>query len=173
MWDRKSAPMFHDLASAIIAQQLSSKAADTIQGRVMKLTSRPMSPKRFLETDIEELRGAGLSRAKVSYIRNVAEAVLGGLTKNKLLHLDDAEALKKLTGIKGIGCWTAEMYLIFGLKRPDIMSLGDAGLQRAARVLYNKGKPKDGLLEKVSAKWEPYRSIASWYLWKSLSNEPL
>ncbi|MCF7817444.1 MAG: hypothetical protein K9M54_06150 [Kiritimatiellales bacterium] len=164
--------LFHSLASAIIAQQLSTKAADTIQGRVMRLVSKPLSPKRYLETNEEELRAAGLSKAKASYVRNLAAAInQEGLSKRKLQFLDDAQVMERLTMIKGIGTWTAEMYLIFGLKRLDVMSLGDAGLQRAARQLYNHGEPQEGLLTRVSEKWKPYRSVASWYLWKSLSND--
>lgn len=170
MWESRESSLFHSLASAIIAQQLSVKVADTIQRRVMQLTSRPLSPGAFMSAKDEELRAAGLSRQKISYIRNLAEAEL---SKRRLQGMDDIEALAELTAVKGIGQWTAEMYLIFGLKRPDIISLGDAGLQRAARVHYNQGKAKDGLLLRISEKWKPYRSVASWHLWKSLDNEPI
>lgn len=169
----KSETLFHSLASAIIAQQLSVKAADTIQRRVMKLVSKPLTPKDYLSTDPDALRAAGLSGSKSAYIRNLAEAVENGLSKSKLRHLDDAAVVKELTTIKGIGQWTAEMYLMFGLHRPDVVSFGDAGLQRAARELYNKGKPKAGLFEQVSELWKPYRSTACWYLWRSLANKPL
>ena len=161
--------LFHHLASAIIAQQLSVKAADTIQSRVMKLTSNPLTPKHWLSADPEALRAAGLSKSKAAYIRNLAEAVdQNRISKRRLYAMGDDEAMLALTALKGIGPWTAEMYLIFGLQRLDVLSLGDAGLQRAARRLYNHGKPKDGLLETVSETWRPYRSVASWYLWQSL-----
>jgi DNA-3-methyladenine glycosylase II len=162
--------MFHNLASAIIAQQLSVKAAETIQGRVMKLTSKPLAPGRFLSVEIETLRLAGLSKSKATYIRNLAMAMEGGLSKSTLLRMEDPDAITALTAVKGIGQWTAEMYLIFGLGRLDVVSLGDAGLQRAAREFYNNGKASDGLLARISENWKPYRSIACWYLWQSLGN---
>lgn len=163
--------LFHNLASAIIAQQLSVKAADTIRKRVMKLVSKPLTPRAYLSADQDALRAAGLSKSKMLYIGNLAEAVEAGLSKRKLMGMTDADVINSLTAIKGIGVWTAEMYLIFGLKRLDILSLGDAGLQRAARKLYNDGQSKADLLELVSEKWEPYCSVASWYLWKSLENK--
>jgi len=170
---RNTGTLFHSLASAIIAQQLSVKAADTIQKRVMQLVSNPLTPRAYLATEPDALRSAGLSRSKALYIRNLAEAVENGLTKRTLQVLSDADAIKTLTSIKGIGQWTAEMYLIFGMHRPDVVSFGDAGLQRAARELYNNGKAKTGMLEQVSETWKPYRSTACWYLWRSLHNEPL
>jgi DNA-3-methyladenine glycosylase II len=165
--ESKTGTLFHMLSTAIIAQQLSVKAAATIEGRVMKLCSNPLTPKSIDAVSDDQLREAGLSRSKAAYIRNIAKACENGLSKRKLQNMDDTEAIKALVAVKGIGQWTAEMYLIFGLKRPDILSLGDAGLQRAARNLYNKEKTKDGLLEKVAERWRPYRSVASWYLWKS------
>jgi DNA-3-methyladenine glycosylase II len=170
--ESRTSSLFHSLASAIIAQQLSVKAANTIQGRIMRLTSRPLSPNTYLAAEEDHLRAAGLSRNKITYIRNIADTVEAGLSKRKLQALKNDEVLEQLTSIKGIGKWTAEMYLIFGLKRPDVISLGDAGLQRAARQLYNHGEPREGLLASVSENWKPYRSIASWYLWKSLDNTP-
>jgi DNA-3-methyladenine glycosylase II len=160
--------LFHSLASAIIAQQLSVKAADTIQRRVMKLTSKPMTPAKLLAASDDALRAAGLSRSKASYIRNLAVAMGEGLSRARLKNMDDPDAIAALSAVKGIGQWTAEMYLIFGLNRMDIMSLGDAGLQRAARELYNGGTARDGLLASVSEKWKPYRSVAAWYLWLGL-----
>ena len=170
LWE-PSGTLFHSLASAIISQQLSNHAAFTIQCRVMKLTSNPLTPKRFLAVDQSDILSAGLSRAKAAYIRNLAVAVdQHGISKRKLQNLDDAQVLDQLTAIKGIGIWTAEMYLIFGLKRLDVVSLGDAGLQRAARHLYSNGEQQDDLLARVSEKWKPYRSVASWYLWAFLDN---
>jgi DNA-3-methyladenine glycosylase II len=171
LWTTKEATLFHNLASAIIAQQLSVKAADTIQGRVMQATSNPLKPGIYLAAEAELLRSAGLSKAKISYIRNLAEAIGNGFSKRSLQGLEDADAVARLTAVKGIGVWTAEMYLIFGLKRMDVLSLGDAGLQRAARNLYNRGQPREGLLLQIGETWRPYRSVACWYLWKSLGNE--
>jgi len=160
--------LFHSLASSVIGQQLSVKAADTIQHRVMKLTSQPLTPKSYLAVSDDDLRAAGLSKSKVSYIRNIATAIVGeGLSKRKLQQLDNEEVMRSLTAIKGIGAWTAEMYLMFGLKRLDVVSLGDVGLQRAARELYNHGQPQDHLLARISETWKPYRTIACWYLWES------
>ncbi|QBG47135.1 DNA-3-methyladenine glycosylase 2 family protein [Verrucomicrobia bacterium S94] len=170
---RKTASLFHMLASSIMAQQLSVKAASTIQGRVQKLCGKPLTPGSVTSVTDDQLRAAGLSRSKAVYIRNIAEAVQNGLTKKKLQTLTDKEAIERLTAIKGIGVWTAEMYLIFGLKRPDILSLGDAGLQRAARELYNQGQIQNDLLPTLGKKWKPYRSTASWYLWQALNNKPL
>jgi DNA-3-methyladenine glycosylase II len=161
--------LFHHLASAVISQQLSVQAASTIQGRVMKLTSRPLRPQRFLDTDVEAVRAAGLSGSKVKYIRNIADAIIEGrISKRKLQHMDDQQVKYVLTSIKGIGSWTAEMVLMFGLNRLDIVSLGDAGLQRAARQLYNDGEADDDLLRHISESWKPYRTIACWYLWKAI-----
>ncbi len=168
MWTTKETSLFHMLTSAIISQQLSVKAADTIQHRVMQATSNPLKPGSFMAAEIERLRSAGLSNSKTTYIRNLVEAMGNGLTKRRLQSLDDEAAVARLTAIKGIGAWTAEMYLIFGLKRIDVLSLGDAGLQRAARNLYNRGQPREGLLLQIGEAWRPYRSVASWHLWKSL-----
>jgi DNA-3-methyladenine glycosylase II len=134
----------------------------------MKLTSKPMTPAKLLAASDDALRAAGLSRSKASYIRNLAVAMGEGLSRARLKNMDDPDAIAALSAVKGIGQWTAEMYLIFGLNRMDIMSLGDAGLQRAARELYNGGTARDGLLASVSEKWKPYRSVAAWYLWLGL-----
>lgn len=136
----------------------------------MKVTSNPLKPGIFLSAEKDLLRSAGLSGSKIIYIRNLAEAIEDGLSKRSLQRLDDTDAINRLTAVNGIGLWTAEMYLIFGLKRIDVLSLGDAGLKRAARILYNNGRRRDGLLLKIGESWRPYRSAASWYLWQSLNN---
>lgn len=171
IWTQKEASLFHSLASAVIAQQLSVTAADTIQHRVMKVASSPLKPGTFLSVDVDLLRAAGLSKSKITYIRNLAEAIANGLSKRRLQGMDDEEAIACLTAVKGIGTWTAQMYLIFGLKRMDVLSLGDAGLQRAARNLYNNGRSRKDLLQQIGEAWRPYRSVASWYLWQSLNNK--
>ena len=164
--------MFHHLASAISSQQLSIKAAATIQRRVMELTSNPLSPKSYMKVGLEEVRSAGLSKSKASYIQNIAVAIeKKQLSKAMLKAMEDTEVKKRLIAIKGIGAWTAEMYLMFGLNRLDIVSLGDAGLQRAARQLYNKGKPREDLLARISENWKPYRTVACWYLWQHVDTE--
>jgi DNA-3-methyladenine glycosylase II len=115
----------------------------------------------------ERLREAGLSSRKVAYIQGLAERVnAGSLTYEALSSKDDHEIVEALTEIPGIGRWTAEMFLIFGLKRPDVLALGDAGLQRATKKLYPKASSNGNALKKVSERWKPYRSVASWYLWR-------
>jgi DNA-3-methyladenine glycosylase II len=159
---------FHTLAASIISQQLSSKAADTIERRVGEIVGYPFSPAGFLSALPERLRAAGLSQAKGRYIRVLAEQVASGqFDLNDLVQQEDEQAIAKLIELPGIGQWTAEMFLIFGLKRPDVLSLGDAGLQRAATDLYGVNDGKD-VLGLVSRAWCPYRSVASWYLWKHL-----
>jgi len=123
-----------------------------------------------LSTSIETLRGAGLSQAKTRYIRDLATHVSEGrLDFKEIVSLDDELVIEKLVIVTGIGRWTAEMFLLFGLKRLDVLAVGDAGLQRAARNLYGKKRKSETLLPRVAEAWRPYRSIASWYLWRSLA----
>lgn len=163
--------LFEDLVESIISQQLSGKAADTIYKRFLALFEAKFpSPQQILEMETEKLRGAGMSYSKASYIKNIAQAFLNKeLDVNKLKKMADEEVIKELTKIKGIGRWTAEMTLIFTLKREDVFSLGDAGLRRAIKNLYKINKEKD-ILE-LAEKWKPKRSSACWYLWRSLKNE--
>lgn len=160
---------FHMLANSIISQQLSTKAAATIKQRVGALVGVPFQTKLILSCPPEDLRGAGLSQAKARYIRELAARVDDGrMTFEQLVTLDDEAVIEKLVEAPGIGRWTAEMFLLFGLKRMDVLALGDAGLQRAARNLYNKNRKSTTLLPRIAEPWRPYRSIASWYLWRSL-----
>jgi len=160
---------FHMLANSIISQQLSTKAAATIKVRVGALVGVPFQISKVLSTAPEKLRGAGLSRAKARYIRELAAHVNDGrLDFEEIVCLDDQGVIDKLVIVPGIGRWTAEMFLLFGLKRMDVLALGDAGLQRAARNLYGKKRQSKVLLPRVAEGWRPYRSIASWYLWRSL-----
>ena len=160
---------FHMLANSIISQQLSSKVAATIKQRVGALVGVPFQVARVLAVSEEQLRGAGLSQAKARYIRELAALVSDGrLEFAPIVALDDETVIEKLTVVPGIGRWTAEMFLLFGLKRLDVLALGDAGLQRAARLLYGKARKSTTLLPRVAERWRPYRSIASWYLWRSL-----
>lgn len=156
---------FHALTTAIISQQLSAKAADTIAARVALRAPRPFEPGPILAVAPEALRAAGLSAAKARYIHGLARRVEdGSLDFPQLRKLHDEAAIAALTEVPGIGRWTAEMFLIFTLKRPDILSLGDAGLSRAVRLLY--GDKAD--MQRVAECWRPYRSVASWYLWRHL-----
>jgi DNA-3-methyladenine glycosylase II len=162
---------FHMLANSIISQQLSTKAASTIKIRVGALVGVPFQINKVLSATREALRGAGLSEAKARYIRELAAHVSDGrLGFNEIVCLDDEAVIEKLMIVPGIGRWTAEMFLLFGLKRLDVLAVGDAGLQRAARNLYGKKRKSSTLLPRVAEKWRPYRSIASWYLWRSLEH---
>ena len=160
---------FHMLANSIISQQLSTKAAATIKQRVGALVGVPFQIDRVLSIAPAELRGAGLSHAKTRYIRAVADHVdTGKLDFHEISSLEDEAVIERLVIIPGIGRWTAEMFLLFGLKRLDVLAVGDAGLQRAARNLYGTKQKSESLLSRVAESWRPYRSIASWYLWRSL-----
>jgi DNA-3-methyladenine glycosylase II len=159
---------FHALVTSIISQQLSSKAADTIESRIPETVSVPFDPTELLSISIESLRTAGLSRPKARYIHELAQRVTDGRLSFSILEsAQDDDVIAALMKLTGIGRWTAEMFLIFGLKRLDVLSLGDAGLQRAARALY-ESRGNGELLASVATAWRPYRSIASWYLWRHL-----
>jgi DNA-3-methyladenine glycosylase II len=163
---------FHMLANSIISQQLSFQAAATIKQRVGQLVGVPFQTERVLATASEKLRGAGLSQAKARYIRELAAHVEDGrLGFQEIVLLDDDAVIEKLVIVPGIGRWTAEMFLLFGLKRMDVLAVGDAGLQRAAHLLYGKKLRALALLPKIGESWRPYRSIASWFLWRSLETK--
>lgn len=162
---------FHMLANSIISQQLSTRAAATIKQRVGALVGAPFQIEKVLSTPPEQLRAAGLSAAKVRYIFELAARVRDGrLNFAALIALEDEALIGKLIEVPGIGRWTAEMFLLFGLKRLDVLAIGDAGLQRAAHLLYGKRRRSPTLLSRVAENWRPYRSVASWYLWRSLEN---
>ncbi|MDR1828000.1 MAG: DNA-3-methyladenine glycosylase 2 family protein [Methylobacteriaceae bacterium] len=155
---------FHTLCNSIISQQLSSKAAESIHRRVGALVGG-FTPAAFLAVGGETLRSAGLSAAKARTLCALARAVSDGDVRFEALHrLPDAEVTARLVALQGIGPWTAQMFLIFGLKRADVLSPGDAGLCRAVRRLFGDGVS----LEQAAGPWRPYRSVASWYLWRSL-----
>lgn len=164
---------FDDLISSIISQQLSTKAADTIYKRFVKVVKvSPPTPSAILSADKETLRAAGLSYSKISYIQGIADAVKSGEVKTKELdNLADEEVMKTLTALKGVGTWTAEMFLMFSLKRPDVFSVGDMGLKNAISNLYKIDKNDTESILKLSQTWSPFRTYASRYLWKSLENK--
>ena len=167
--NRRTSDLFHTLVVSIISQQLSAKASDTIERRIAECVPYPFNAEKMVCVPPELLREAGLSSRKVAYILGLAERVNGGsLTYEALASKSNDEVMTALMELPGIGRWTAEMFLIFGLKRPDVMALGDAGLQRAAKMLYPKASSNGNALEKVSERWKPYRSVASWYLWRHL-----
>ncbi len=168
---REGSP-FESLAGAIIGQQLSTKAAATIRGRVAALAGPRFEPAAILARSVEELRTAGLSGAKTRYIRELSEKVVAGeFSFETVAGLDDEAAITALTELSGIGRWTAEMFLLFHLQRADVLALGDGGLQRAAQQLYARRRNQADVLAKAGEPWRPYRSVASWYLWRSLDNE--
>jgi DNA-3-methyladenine glycosylase II len=161
--DRGFSP-FQTLVNPIICQQLSAKAADTIGHRVQAIVPG-FTPAGFLAVHPEALRAAGLSSAKARYIVELARRVSDGrLNLDAMQHTPDADVITALVELPGIGQWTADMFLIFGLRRPDVLSLGDVGLQRAARLLFGD----DVRLEHVGQSWRPFCSVASWYLWRTL-----
>ncbi len=186
--------LYENLIESIVSQQLSIKAADTIFGRFKELfdnntivipvetgiytnrsplksgmTTFPTPQQILIKTD-DELRAVGLSYQKASYIKSVADAFLSkAVDTKKIKKMSDEDVIAALTQIRGVGKWTAEMILIFTLNRPDVFSVGDLGLRNAITKLYGLTKPHEMLL--LSEKWSPFRSTASWYLWRSLENK--
>ncbi len=163
-------PVFHSLAEAIVYQQLNGRAAVTIFKRFAALAGEPVIPEGIVKLTDEQMRSVGLSKQKSSYLRDMAERALRGeLNFNRLPEMSDEEVIKHLTQVKGVGVWTAHMFLMFTLKRPNVLPTGDFGVQMAIKKHYNKRKlPKPVQMEKIAKPWEPYRSIACWYLWRSL-----
>jgi DNA-3-methyladenine glycosylase II len=163
-------PRFHSLAEAIVYQQLHGKAAATIFRRLTDLAGEPLTPQAILRLSEKQLRAVGLSKQKLSYLRDLAaKAHAGELDFARLPELPDEEVIKQLTQVKGIGVWTAHMFLMFALRRPDVLPTGDLGIQMAIRKHYRKRKlPKPRHMEKIAKPWSPYRSVACWYLWRSL-----
>jgi DNA-3-methyladenine glycosylase II len=194
-------PEFHSLAEAIVYQQLNGKAAETIFKRVAALAGEPLSPEGILKLSDQQMRGAGLSKQKSAYLKDLAAKTSSGLLDfARLPQLPDAEVVEHLTQVKGIGVWTAQMFLIFTLKRENVLPTGDFGVRMAmykhyldvrrakavkklssankAAVAKKGGKrkiklPSPELMEKIARRWEPYRSVACWYLWKSLDTKTL
>ncbi len=168
-------PAFHSLAEAIVYQQLHGKAAATIFKRLTDLAGEPLTPEGILKLSEEQLRGVGLSKQKLSYLRDLAaKTQIGDLDFTRLADLPDAEVIKQLTQVKGIGVWTAHMFLMFSLRRPDVLPTGDLGIQMAMRKHYGKRKlPKPMQMEKIAKAWSPYRSVACWYLWRSMDIKTL
>ena len=161
---------FSSLAEAIVYQQLNGQAAATIFKRFAALAGEPLTPERILRLSDEQLRGVGLSKQKSAYVKDLATKTRDGLLDfAKLPDLPDDEVIKHLTQVKGIGVWTAQMFLMFTLKRQDVLPTGDYGVQAAIKKHYRKRKlPKPKEMEKIARPWAPYRSVACWYLWKSM-----
>jgi DNA-3-methyladenine glycosylase II len=163
------------LLRAIVGQQLSTKAARTIYLRVLDLFGgKTPSPKQLLAVSQEDLRGAGLSGRKVEYVRDLASHVLSGeLELDRLDQLEDEEAITEMVAVRGLGRWTAEMFLLFHLERPDVISGGDLGIRKAIQIEYGLERmPTPTEVTEISERWKPYRSLASLYLWESLAAVP-
>jgi DNA-3-methyladenine glycosylase II len=162
---------FDALLRAIIYQQLSGKAAGTIHGRLENLYGgRPPRPAEILDTPDEDLRSVGLSRQKLSYLKDLAEkAESRTVNFDGLENLGDEEIIASLTQVKGIGRWTVQMFLMFTLQRPDVLPELDLGIQKAVKLAYDLPEmPKPKELIVIGERWKPYRTVASWYLWRSL-----
>jgi DNA-3-methyladenine glycosylase II len=163
-------PVFHSLAEAIVYQQLNGKAAVTIFKRFAALAGEPLTAEGIAKLTAEQMRSVGLSKQKSSYLRDMAaRAIRGELSFARLPEMTDEEVIKHLTQVKGVGVWTSHMFLIFTLKRQNILPTGDFGIRMAMKKHYHKRKlPNPVQMEKIARPWEPYRSIACWYLWRSL-----
>lgn len=169
---------YRELVESIISQQLSIKASATIIKRFLALFQGAFpSPHQILQRDIEELRAVGMSRPKASYVLDLASHIVNGeLQPDKLPALPNDEVVRELIAVKGIGEWTAHMFLIFSLGRTDVLATGDLGVRMAIKKLYHLDQPPTPDNMRTLAKeyqWHPYESIACWYLWKSLDNEPI
>ena len=163
-------PEFCSLAEAIVYQQLNGKAAVTIFERFAALAGDPLTPSGILKLSDEQLRSVGLSKQKSAYLKDLSTKTSAGLLDfARLPELTDEEVIEHLTQVKGIGVWTAHMFLMFSLRRPNVLLTGDYGVQMAIKKHYKKRKlPKPKDMEKIARVWEPYRSVACWYMWRSL-----
>jgi DNA-3-methyladenine glycosylase II len=188
-------PEFHSLAESIVYQQLNGKAAETIFNRFAALAGDPVTPEGILKLSDEQMRGAGLSKQKSAYLKDLAAKTASGLVDfARLPKLPDAEVIEHLTQVKGVGVWTAQMFLVFTLKRENVLPTGDFGIRMAMYKHYldrqrvkvakksapakksRKRKiklPSPEQMEKIAKGWEPYRSVACWYLWRSLDTKIL
>lgn len=173
--EERPADAYGALLRAIVGQQLSTKAARTIYLRVLDLfDGTTPSPEQLLGAREEDLRACGLSGRKTEYVRDLAAHVLGGeLELDRLDQLDDEEVIEEIVAVRGLGRWTAEMFLLFHLERPDVLSGGDLGIRKAIQVEYGLAEmPPPARVIEIGEPWRPYRSLASLYLWESLAAVP-
>jgi DNA-3-methyladenine glycosylase II len=197
---RFALPEFRSLAEAIVYQQLNGKAAVSIFKRFTTVAGEPLTPEGILHLSDEQMRGAGLSKQKSAYLRDLAaKTAAGTLDFSRLSELSDAEVIEHLTQVKGIGVWTAQMFLMFTLKRQNVLPTGDFGVrmamyehylevQRAKTARNSSARKKSATMktrkrkiklptpeqmEKIATCWEPYRSVACWYLWQSLDTKTI
>src|ERR1700728_363020 len=168
-------PEFQSVAESIVYQQLNGKAAAKIFERFEALAGDPLTPEGILKLSDEQMRGVGLSKQKSAYLKDLAAKTAAGLLDFSRLHaLTDEEVIQHLTQVKGVGIWTAPMFLMFSLRRPDVLPTGDYGVQVAMRKHYKKRKlPKPKDMEKIAKAWAPYRSVACWYMWRTLDIKTL
>ena len=174
--DTPSLDPFSALVRTITSQQLSTKAAATIHRRILDLMPDGVAtPEAIERTSDEQLRAAGLSRQKVAYVRDLGKhAANGELPLHSLNTLSDEEVIAAITRVKGLGRWSAEMFLMFRLHRADVLPVDDLGIVVAVQRLYGlRKRPKPDRLRKIAEPWRPYRTVACWYLWRSLENTPL
>jgi DNA-3-methyladenine glycosylase II len=174
--DRQQTEHYGALVRSIVGQQLSTKAAASIYRRLLdRFDGRDPTPEQVLADDPEELRAAaGLSRAKTQYLRSLAEHVLdGSLELDKLDLLNDEAVITELTAVKGIGLWSAQMFLMFHLQRPDVLAVGDLGIRKSMMLAYGLPElPAPAAMEQIAERWRPHRTLACRYLWRALDNEP-
>ena len=161
---------FFSLCRTIIGQQISTKAADSIWSKFQKKCNNKINPKTILKISTRNLKSAGLSRQKVSYLKNIAKAFNNKSFDPKILKkLSDEEAIEYITKLKGLGVWSAEMFLMFNLNRPDIFPIKDIGLLRAISKNYKKSyPPSKKFLDKISSMHAGYRTVFTWYMWRSI-----
>ncbi|HTP89732.1 MAG TPA: DNA-3-methyladenine glycosylase 2 family protein [Bryobacteraceae bacterium] len=167
-------PAFATLVRSIVFQQLSGRVARVIFDRLLNLLpERQLTPAAILALTVEQMRAAGLSNQKTKYIRDLAERTFAGEVDFTLLPgMSDDDVIAMLTQVKGVGVWTAHMFLIFALQRHDVLPVGDLGIRTAMRKAYRmRALPKPARMEKIARAWRPWCSVASWYLWRSLDGE--
>lgn len=165
---------FAVLVRAIVGQQISTKAAQSINSRLADLLRSRYEPRRLLRLTDEELRGAGVSRPKLLALRDLAEKCASGeVPLARFAEMDDEDVIKTLLPVRGIGRWTAEMFLIFSLGRLDVLPAGDYGLRTGLSKQYDLAElPKKDAMERLAEPWRPYRSVGTWYIWRSLGTVP-
>ena len=167
-------PGFETLVRAIVYQQLSGKAAATIFGRLLNaLPGGQLTPEGILTLTPEQMRTLGLSGQKAAYVRDLAQRTQAGeLEFGRFSDMADAEVIEQLTRVKGVGVWTAHMFLIFALQRPNVLPTGDLGVRSAIRKAYRlRQLPKPDKVERIARRWHPYCSVAAWYLWRSVDGD--
>jgi DNA-3-methyladenine glycosylase II len=167
-------PNFHSLARAIVYQQLNGKAALTIFNRLIAAAKAdPLTPESILKLRPARMRTLGLSKQKMTYIRELARLTRDGVVRfDHPDSTEDAAIIEHFTQVKGVGVWTAQMFLIFALRRLDVLPTGDLGVRAAIKKAYNLQElPTPAEMEEIAAAWRPYCSVASWYLWRSLDNQ--